>query len=184
MTGYFGSIATWRILLQHKLGVETFALPENNAKALTRTLIANEKGERQTLSLPIAGGGHSARHTDPAEWMVSDHGRWTDVHLGAIQAAYGQSPYYIHYIDSLQRILREAPLRPYASLCMGIGEWVDQSIGLSGLLHSLTELSERNPALLKSRVESACRGIDPSLSIAHVIFHLGPEAIFTLLPAL
>ncbi len=59
------------------------------------------------LSIPIEGGASRVKKGRPEEWNISLHGRWSAVHLGALEAAYSATPYYPHLIGDLKPILSD-----------------------------------------------------------------------------
>lgn len=61
----------------------------------------------QVLTVPLSGGGRRARHLPPEVCRMADHGRWPDVHIGAIRAVWGRTPFFDHFIREVAQ--------PYAS---------------------------------------------------------------------
>ena len=57
----------------------------------------------QALTVPVYLGSF---HKTPVKDIRIDYSkRWQKVHLGAITTAYGSSPYFIYYFDTIERII-------------------------------------------------------------------------------
>lgn len=61
------------------------------------------------LSVPVCGGSKAVKRRAPEELAVSDHGRWPQVHLGALEAAYGRLPFWRYLQPELAHIITIAP---------------------------------------------------------------------------
>lgn len=186
MRGYFGDIESWRrrvgasLRAEGEEGPECGSLPKGSSKELARTVIAGPSGARLTLTVPIVGGAHQARHTSPDRWTVAGHGRWTDVHLGALNAAYGQTPFFPHFFPPLRKIISAAPGTPFTQLCSLIGDWVSDALRLPEAATAILRADPSQIAILAARACELQTALDPSLSVADAIFRLGPEAILPL----
>lgn len=130
-----------------------------------------------TLTVPVAGGSRALKRLPWHEIQVSDHGRWQHVHLGALDAAYGRSPYFIHYFPAIEAVISDTPRR-LADLCGALDNAVVRALGISRLAPELSA-----PAAL-TRGRELLPLADPALSILDPLFRLGPEAIFLLAPTL
>lgn len=112
---YLGSAAHYRARAEALwLGVSQGA--PGSVRALTRGVIVTPRGMPMTLSLPVAGGRAALARalSDGTPVMLSPHGRWAHVHMGALAAAYGRTPYWIHCCDGLT-----AAYAPYADVSDG-----------------------------------------------------------------
>ena len=58
----------------------------------------------QTLTVPLEGGTN-AMHVPMSQVRISEHGRWRQLHWGALFSAYGKSPYFDYIADDLHRII-------------------------------------------------------------------------------
>lgn len=57
----------------------------------------------QPLTLPVYSG---SLHKTPVKDIRIDYTkRWQHVHLGAITAAYGSSPYFLYYFENIEKII-------------------------------------------------------------------------------
>ena len=73
-----------------------------------RCLIATADGVLP-LTVPVQGrsraqGGDSK--TPMHEMRLSEHGRWREMHLNALTAAYERTPYFEYYVDEFAEIYR------------------------------------------------------------------------------
>ncbi|MCM1153295.1 MAG: WbqC family protein [Muribaculum sp.] len=177
-TPYLPSLEWYAQRVSVLLGTDTVVL-EHPAlrRSLMRCLIKGDK----MLSVPITGGGSVLKHADPRKWEVSDHGRWTDVHLGALSAEYGTAPFYRHFMPELEPLIRNHPDNAMAftkSLCL----WIERKLKVRELLPYLRDLSHSDINLYMRKRTEILTQCDPSLSVIDPLFRLGPEAIFALLP--
>lgn len=130
-----------------------------------------------TLTVPVAGGSRAIKRLPWRELEVSDHGRWQHVHLGALDAAYGRTPYFIHYFPAVEAVISATPRR-LADLCAAVDAAVAAALRIDRLAPELS-----TPAALR-RGRELLPLADPALSILDPLFRLGPEAIFLLAPTL
>lgn len=67
-------------------------------------------GEEMMLSIPVEGGASRLKRLpsntdrDKANIAISEHGNWRHAHIGALQAAYGRTPYFPHLMPILEEI--------------------------------------------------------------------------------
>lgn len=130
-----------------------------------------------TLTVPVAGGSRALKRRPWDSLEVSDHGRWQHVHLGALDAAYGRTPYFIHYFPAIEAVISDTP--PLLStLCARIDAAVTAALRIDRLAPELSA----HAAIRRGR--ELLPLVDPALSILDQLFRLGPEAIFLLAPTL
>lgn len=142
-----------------------------------RTLLA----DGLLLTVPVAGGGRRFRRTPfPGEtFPLSDHGRWTHVHLGAIETLYSRTPYFPHYFPAVADILAASPQfmdQLNDSLMRFMLDAVHASELLPLMRQPARQIAEEARRLRKSVV--------PEVSFLDPLFRFGPEAIFLLAPTL
>lgn len=134
-----------------------------------------------TLTVPVSGGaGVLKRHgADPP---LSEHGKWRREHLGAWNAAYGRTPYYIHLMPEIEGVYARSEgmtLEQFNSALLEVAlGWLDTSVwvadteGTDGSLTQAQRLGE---------VRAEARGrIDERLSIFDTIFRLGRYGVFAI----
>lgn len=153
-------------------------------KELTRCLIAGTPYPL-TLSVPVEGGNRRLRdfegrmldEIDVDGIALSEHGNWRHVHIGAFEAAYRTTPFYLHYRDRLLDAIASA--KTLGELLRGTTEAVFAAVSyddVAELNRSLQEDPQHYGVLCRER----CRRINPALTVFDAIFRLGPEAIFPL----
>lgn len=159
-----------------------------------RAVIATENGT-QALTIPIVhtGGKQAMR-----DIRISEHGNWRHLHWNAIVSAYRKSPFFDYYADDFAHFYEERDgflmdfnLRLHAVVCELLGlerttktavEWAKKDI------EDMRHLAE--PAALAQtegftpqpyyQVFAARNGFQSGLSIADLLFNMGPEALITL----
>lgn len=99
---YFGSVEHYRVLAQHPK--VTIDLGEHYVRQSyrTRTGIIGPNGP-QDLSVQVAH--HHGHKTPMRDVGLSYAEPWPQQHLHAIRSAYGQTPWFIHYIDAIENLL-------------------------------------------------------------------------------
>lgn len=145
----------------------------------TRCLIESNLPEGMVLTVPIVGGSSVTKRLKPTQLEVSDHGDWTRIHLGAIEAAYGREPYFQHLFPDIAAIISIHP-QHLARLNVLLMEKMMAFIGYSDQIWSIDAMRESNPerfTAIERRLESK---IDARHSFLEPLFRLGPDAIFLL----
>ncbi len=156
----------------------------DRARELCRSSVAGAHGQQPVLlSVPIAGGASTVKGVLPSRWSLSSHGRWQPIHLGALQAAYGSTPFYTHCMDLLAPVI-DRPLDVEAD------DFARLTADIHSIVCRLLNLDENIPPLrdaFKSRrewIESICRenssDVMEYLSVFDVIFRKGEDALFAL----
>lgn len=159
-----------------------------------RAVIATENGT-QALTIPIVhtGGKQAMR-----DIRISEHGNWRHLHWNAIVSAYRKSPFFDYYADDFAHFYEERDgflmdfnLRLHAVVC--------DLLGLERNTGTTVERAKKNIEDLRSLAEPATltqakgftpqpyyqvftqrNGFQPCLSIADLLFNMGPEALITL----
>lgn len=124
-----------------------------------------------TLKVPVEGGAGVLKHRG-ADPVLSEHGKWRREHLGALNAAYGRSPYYEHLMPLIEEIYRN-------SGGIRLEEFNRRLLDVAlGWLTPMPDASERER--LRGVIEEKRRKTDSALSIFDVLFRLGKEGVFAL----
>ena len=147
----------------------------------TRTLIESNAPSGMVLTVPVVGGSSAAKRMRPGQLEVSEHGDWTRIHLGAIEAAYGREPYFQHLFPEIAAVITAHP-QQLARLNVLLMEKMLDFIGYREAIEGFRDLREANPERCKdiaTRLESK---INPGHSFLEPLFRLGPDAIFLLSP--
>lgn len=147
-----------------------------------RTAISGHDGD-EVLSVPVSGGIRMVKRVSPERWMVADEKPWRHIHLGAINAAYGRTPYFGHYMPALESVIADREETSLPALSSRIHAIVEGALDFEGARRTaLKAVEERNRLLAYAR-ELAPQGRE-NLSIFDALFRLGPDTIYLLLPAL
>ncbi len=145
----------------------------------TRTLIESNSPEGMALTVPVAGGSSSVKRLKPEALEISDHGDWTRIHLGAIEAAYGKEPYFQHFFPELSSIIRNYP-QHLSSLNVLLMDKMMDFVGYSETFEEICRLRNTNP----DRCSDISRRLESKINIRHSfiepLFRLGPDSIFLL----
>jgi len=159
-----------------------------------RCVIAGPGGP-QVLTVPVEHAG--GRKMPMRDVRISDHGNWRHLHWAALVTAYEGSPFFEYYADDLRPFYE----RRYAFLADFNAELQAAVLDLLGLAPRITvteryaDASEADADLREVISPKADRGADahfrpvayyqvfsarhgflPNLSIADLLFNMGPEA--------
>lgn len=146
----------------------------------------------QALSVPVLLG---SLHKTPIKEIRIDYSkRWQQVHLGAITAAYGSSPYFQYYFEKIKKVIsgnNEFLLDLNMELIILLLKYL--KINKSAIYTSEFEqpvnslhdfryrFSPKNEPEFNAKpylqVFENENGFIPDLSIIDLIFNMGPEAI-------
>lgn len=124
------------------------------------------------LTVPVDGGADILKKKT-ANPVLSEHGKWRREHIGAINAAYGRTPFYAHLIAEIDAVYAGSEgitLEDFNSrLTDVVFGWFDQS--------ALTSTGDER--IEKVRKEISAK-VNENLSIFDALFRLGREAVFAL----
>lgn len=145
------------------------------------------QGADTPLSVPVAGGrAYLKKERSAHPLLISGHGDWRRIHLGAISAQYGRTPYFRHYFPEIESIILLYG-NPDASLHLlnkSLHEAVCRMIFRTEDLHAVTEMREKRPDIFRAVATEISDKTDPSLSVVDALFRLGPDTIFSVIPPL
>ncbi|MBK7752463.1 MAG: WbqC family protein [Flavobacteriales bacterium] len=99
---YFGSVEHYRLLAQHPRVVVDIGEHYERQSYRTRTSILGPNGQ-QDLQVPITR--ISGTKMPMRSVGLSYAETWPRQHLHAIRSAYGQTPWFIHYVDEIEAIV-------------------------------------------------------------------------------
>lgn len=99
---YFGSVEHYRLLAQHPRVIVDIGEHYERQSYRTRTSILGPNG-RQDVQLPITR--ISGTKMPMRSVGLSYAETWPQQHVHAIRSAYGQTPWFIHYIDDIEAVL-------------------------------------------------------------------------------
>ena len=177
----FGWYAEWLKALRAGNGSKEAVTNANNSYRLSgkdyaRTRIAGNEGTL-LLSIPIVEGSSILkRMANLPEAMISEHGNWRHVHLGAFDASYGRAPFFPHIFPELRQI--------YSSQAYPLLQLFNEA--LHNLVCSLLDLDSVGtapvlPTPVRERAEELIRGINPEISIIDPLMRFGREALLPLI---
>lgn len=151
--------------------------PAGAGKELARTQIAGGL----VLSVPVAGGASILKRRNCEDALLSDHGRWQDVHLGALRAAYGKTPYFPHLYPEIERIYQSFGGGRLHDFNEEIHRLVTGWLGIEeGMIDELRNLPEEKRGVISALAEERKGEIEEDHSILELLFRLGREGLFVL----
>lgn len=164
-----------------------------------RCVIASAGGP-QALTIPTEKGeGTKCLMKDI---RISDHGNWRHVHWNAFVAAYKHSPFFDYYADEFHRFYEKRYDFLY-DFNMELCHWMCEQIDLQPVMiptddyvavpegmddyreriHPKKVYTEADPdfsLVPYYQVFDAKQGFQPNLSIADLLFNMGPESLLVL----
>ena len=164
-----------------------------------RCVIASAGGP-QALTIPTEKGeGAKCLMKDI---RISDHGNWRHVHWTAFVAAYKHSPFFDYYADEFHRFYEKRYDFLY-DFNMELCHWMCEQIDLQPVMiptddyvavpegmddyreriHPKKVYTEADPdfsLVPYYQVFDAKQGFQPNLSIADLLFNMGPESLLVL----
>ena len=164
-----------------------------------RCVIASAGGP-QALTIPT-GKGEGAKCL-MKDIRISDHGNWRHVHWNAFVAAYKHSPFFDYYADEFHRFYEKRYDFLY-DFNMELCHWMCEQIDLQPVMiptddyvavpegmddyreriHPKKVYTEADPdfsLVPYYQVFDAKQGFQPNLSIADLLFNMGPESLLVL----
>lgn len=189
---YLGPIPLFAAMLQAgDVQVEQY---DNYVKQTfrNRCVITGPNGV-QTLTIPVE---KPAQHKClMKDLRISDHGNWRHLHWNALESNYGKSPFFEFYADDLRPFYTEHKWEFLIDYNEALTEKmlellnIDTDIKISRTqsyanadLHRWAEPSAilPLPSVPYYQVFAARHGFLPHLSIADLLFNMGPEAVIVL----
>lgn len=163
-----------------------------------RCKIATEAGV-MTLSIPIEKPSGKVLTRDV---RISSHDNWQHLHWTAIESAYQSSPFFEYYQEDLRpffepqkfKYLYDFNIELQNTICnlLNINPQIEYSreyvqsqesdVDLREVIHPKRPILEQDKLLPYYQVFSSRHGFIPDLSIIDLLFNMGPESIFLLLP--
>ncbi|MCM1108252.1 MAG: WbqC family protein [Clostridium sp.] len=155
----------------------------------------------QVLTVPVVKP--DAEKCSIRDIRISDHGNWRHLHWNALESAYRNSPYFEYYADDIRRFYTDKWEFLYEfneAICHKVCELLDvqplwmETQGFGAVPSGQTADDCRS--LLSPKVEIAedtdfrpvsyyqvfadKHGFRPNLSVADLLFNMGPESLFVL----
>ena len=147
-------------------------------KGFARTVI---EGDR-ILSIPVVGGSGILKRSDINldKIMISDHGRWRQEHLGAINATYGKTPYFPYIFPELEKIYREKSNGSLGEFNRELFEFVYRFLDVDSIRKAIDEMNLRNPRRLGQLKRELETKVNLNYSIFDALFRLGKNTAFVI----
>lgn len=165
----------------------------------SRAVIATENGT-QTLTIPVVHDGGKIAMRDI---RISEHGNWRHQHWNALVSAYRKSPFFDYYADDFAHFYEEKDgflmdfnLRLHSVVCELLG--LEREIRILAPGESIKETASSiddlrhiaEPKSLSNIVNYTAKpyyqvfaqrnGFIADLSIADLLFNMGPEGLLVL----
>lgn len=185
----FGSVAYYAAMAQYrKAVVDTSLRYDKRFKSVHRYSIADARGEpRLTVPVSRPEGAFLAGNLTWQDVTVSAHGRWWEVHLQALESAYGRTPFFEFYIDRFASVLK-AEGQSICSMVLEADAIIRNVLGIDTEIigredvgdtfddYSRVDFSKIPAPQTYWQLRAANYGFLPKLSILDLIFNLGPES--------
>lgn len=189
---YFGTVDYYAALSSFgKVYVDLNLAADKRFKSAHRCRIIDTR-DKIMLTVPIC------KTHGPHSWLetpVSAHGRWSHVHLTALESAYGRTPFFEYYIDRFAGIFG----RDYSTDIISVGELdrecdkiirsilcIDNEVVYGAPAHKvdfdfrrIKEFEASSTPYYQLRADHL--GFRQGLSILDLIFNVGSEAPLHLL---
>lgn len=183
---YLPSFEYWQRRMSSLLGGEECPKDREVGKprSMARAKVAGAAGVGEiTLSVAISGGSSRVKKGHPEEWLISGHGRWRQMHLGTIQAAYGATPYFRHLYPLLEDIvLTSDDGSSFAEMTKRIDDACCRFIDFDDTVAELKILQKSDPERYAMVAREGELPIPSDRAFVEVIFRLGKRAPLAVIP--
>lgn len=107
--------AAFFLYLSESLSIPDAILHANSkltsSKEFGRMNLYDGNGQPMVLSVPVIGGARQLRNSDKIpSVLLSDHGDWRKIHLGALESILGRKPFYRHIEPELKKVYQDTGL--------------------------------------------------------------------------
>ena len=145
---------------------------------VARTVIAGDR----ILSVPVAGGAGRLKHhgVNLSDIIISNHGRWRQEHLGAINAAYGRTPFFTCLYPRIEKIYASDSHDSLGDFNASLFNMVKDFLETETIMPAIMDMRLSHPermAQLRRENESK---VNVSYSIFDSLFRLGKDTVFIL----
>lgn len=146
-----------------------------------------EESDADTDSIQLTGrtgadgadrrGSATVKRDDPHSFMISSHGDWTRIHLGAFEAAYGREPYFPHFFPGIAEIIEAYPPK-LEDLNRRLITTMLRLAGYDREKEGLLSLRDENPERFRAIGDRLMAGVNPQHSMIEALFRYGKEILF------
>lgn len=150
--------------------------PLSVGKERARSVIAGGR----LLTVPVEGGASLLKNKriSSADIKISNHGRWRQEHLGAWNAAYGKTPYFIHLFPLLEEAYAgdsRGSLREFNESLLNMAL---EFMHYSDTEDDIREMKLLRPGLYQGIIKDLETKVNINYSIFDALFRLGKESVF------
>ena len=150
-----------------------------SSKEFGRFILFDNKASIHILSVAIEGGSRQLRNTYKiGNLMLSDHGDWRKVHLGAIEAYLGRTPFYRHIEQNIRNVYEDGRLNSLKNFNSAIFN-VLKSFLIGSLEPASFEIFNEKEVLKQRGIEISKR-INREESVLQALAHHGKESLLGL----
>lgn len=187
---YCGSCAYYAVLASYPhVFIHDGMRYDKRFKSTHRTAIADTRGVLE-LTVPVA----KPQSTSSAMWneaTVSPHGGWWNIHLTALESAYGRTPFFEFYVDDFREFFTQdvcgqsitgydaaidATIRRLLGITTEVRHINNKELPKNIVDLRRAEFNSLAPVPPYYQVRADRLGFIPDLSILDLLFNLGPEA--------
>ena len=197
-TAYLGSIQYYRRLLREGLLID-LSVSYRKQTCMNRCYIDSPHGAL-ALSVPVV---NPHGRTPVGDILISEHGNWRHQHWNAIVSAYRKSPFFEYYADDF-RVFYEKKY-PFLwdfnqEICALVCDLIDIHPQMEGtteyrtefapnecdfreIIHPKRDFQVADPNFTAEPYYQVFKenfGFLPNLSIADLLFNMGPESLLVL----
>ena len=197
-TAYLGSIQYYRKLLRDGITPD-LSVPYRKQTCMNRCYIDSPHGAL-ALTVPVV---NPHGKTPVGEVLISEHGNWRHQHWNAMVSAYRKSPFFEYYADDF-RVFYEKKF-PFLwdfnqEICALVCELIDIHPVMEGtteyrtsfaeneqdfreIIHPKKDFQIADPTFHAEPYYQVFKdkfGFLPNLSIADLLFNMGPESLLVL----
>ena len=144
-------------------------------KEFGRFYLSDHQGTRFLQTIAVEGGGRQMRSFDKIGTLIlSEHGDWRRIHLGAFEANLGRKPFYPYLQDFLLKVYTNRSLKRLEDFNSAIFK-VCYSLLLGDIPPA--SLSLLQSGILMERGKEIAERIENEVSVLQVLAALGREAL-------
>ncbi len=152
-------------------------------KGLARTVIARTiiEGGR-VLSVPIVGGSGILKRQDINldKVLISNHGRWRQEHLGAMNAVYGKTPYFPYIFPVIENIYHKKSNGSLGEFNRELFDFVCRFLDVNIIRRAMVDMKSRNPYRFEQMKREFETKVNLNYSIFDTLFRLGKNTVFVI----
>lgn len=144
-----------------------------------RCLISGDR----LLSVPMEGGASlfKRKNIDFEQFVISDHGRWRQEHLGAWNAVYGKTPFFPYIFPKIEEAYKNDSHGTLAEFNASLFDIFIKFLDLRSLETSLDILKKENPERLELLSKEYETKVNINYSIFDTLFRFGKNTLWALI---